>query len=119
LNGDLGQNRGAFTEALERAFSMEHEDAEEIAGVVLEKFATADEVDDETLDAETRSVFYTLEGQRILSFRRVERTTEEGAHRRSFFWRLRAEALEKPVEIPVQDMDVYDSLPATAWRHAA
>lgn len=111
--------RETFTEALERAFSMEHGDAEAIAGVVLERFEGVDEVDDETLDADTRSVFYTLEGKRILSFRRVERTTEEGAHRRSFYWRLRQEALERPVEIPVADMDVYASLPSTAWRHAA
>src|SRR5579884_1886215 len=53
--------KGAFQEALEKAFEMEPEDARELADVVLDRFAEVDEVDDSTLDAEVRSVFYTLE----------------------------------------------------------
>lgn len=113
--------REALTGALERAFEMAPEDAEEIADVVLERFAASDEVNDEALDAEVRSVFYTLETKRLVTFRRAEYTHEDGNHRRAFFWKLRAEALEAPpsVEVPVEDMDVYASLPAAAWRHAA
>lgn len=110
-----------LSEALERAFEMEPEDARELADVVLERFATADEVDDETLDADVRSVFYTLEAKRMLSFRRVEYTREDGDRRRAFFWKLRVDALERKGEErhEAQDVDVYASLPATAWRHAA
>lgn len=113
--------RDALMGALERAFAMEPEDAAEIADVVLERFAATEEVDDETLDAEVRSVFYTLEAKRLLSFRRAEFTREDGDRRRAFFWKLRAEALEAPqaVHVPVEDMDVYASLPASAWHHAA
>lgn len=110
-----------LSSALERAFEMEPEDARELAGVVLERFSNKDEVDDETLDAEVRSVFYTLEAKRMLSFRRVEYVREDGDRRRAFFWKLRAEALEESRTIPVQveDADVYATLPAAAWRHAA
>jgi len=114
-------HRDALTGALERAFSMEHDDAREIADVVLERFTATDEVDDETLDAEVRSVFYTLEGKRLLSFRRAEYTREDGDHRRAFYWRLRQEALVAPVPEAggYEDVDVYADLPASAWRHAA
>ena len=114
-------HREALTGALERAFAMAHDDAMEIADVVLERFTDRDEVDDETLDAEVRSVFYTLEAKRLLSFRRTEYTREDGDHRRAFFWRLRTEALATPVVQAgrYDDADVYASLPATAWRHAA
>ena len=109
-----------FSSALERAFEMEPDDARELADVVLERFTGKEEVDDETLDAEVRSVFYTLEAKRMLSFRRVEYTREDGDRRRAFYWKLREEALHPEVSIPVdvQDVDVYASLPATAWRHA-
>lgn len=109
-----------FSHALERAFEMAPEDARELADVVLERFSTTDEVDDETLDAEVRSVFYTLEAKRMLSFRRVEYVREDGDRRRAFYWKLREEGLDEPVTtIEVQtDEDVYASLPAAAWRHA-
>lgn len=114
-------HRDALTGTLERMFAMEHDDAAEIAGVVLDRFTDAEEVDDGTLDAEVRSVFYTLEGKRLLSFRRAEYTTEEGAHRRAFYWRLREEALQPPVPEAggYEELDVYAELPASAWRHAA
>jgi len=114
-------HRDALTGALENAFGMEPDDAAEIANVVLERFVEADEVDDETLDAEVRSVFYTLEAKRLLSFRRAEYTREDGDHRRAFYWRLRMEALapQVPVAGGYEEPDVYASLPATAWQHAA
>ena len=109
-----------LSHALERAFEMEPDDARELADVVLERFCDKEEVDDETLDAEVRSVFYTLEAKRMLSFRRVEYTREDGDRRRAFYWKLRDEALDAEVSIPVdvQDVDVYATLPAAAWRHA-
>lgn len=118
---DVTLHREAFTEALERAFEMETQDAEELADVVLERFAEREEVDDETLDAEVRSVFYTLEQKRMLSFRRVEYTRDDGDRRRAFFWKLRPEALEAPEAHAdaMKDVDVYATLPASAWRHAA
>lgn len=115
------EHREALVGALERAFSMEADDAQEIADVVLERFTTAEEVDDETLDAEIRSVFYTLEAKRLLSFRRAEYTREDGDRRRAFYWRLRHEALQPPVPEAggYEETDVYASLPASAWTHAA
>lgn len=114
------RQREALTGALERTFAMARDDAVEIADVVLERFAEKDEVDDESLDAEVRSVFYTLEAKRLLSFRRAEYTREDGDHRRAFYWRLRTEALAPPETQPrFEEVDVYASLPATAWRHAA
>ena len=114
-------HRDALTGALENAFGMEPDDAREIADVVLERFTEVDEVDDETLDSEVRSVFYTLEAKRLLSFRRAEYTREDGDHRRAFFWRLRVEALapQVPAAGGYDEADVYASLPANAWRHAA
>jgi hypothetical protein len=113
--------RGLFTAALVRAFEMTREDAQEIANAVLERFRDGDEVDDETLDADLRSVFYTLEGKRMLSFRRVEYTREDGDRRRAFYWKLRSDGLirEIPVDTGEADVDVYAALPADAWRHTA
>ena len=94
---------------------------DEVSAEVLERFQSGDEVDDETLDADLRSVFYTLEGKRMLSFRRVEYTREDGDKRRAFYWKLRSDGLirEIPVDTGERDVDVYASLPADAWRHTA
>lgn len=114
-------DRSTLQGALERAFDMAPDDAREIADVVIDTFAERDEVDDETIDAELRSVFYTLEAKRMLSFRRVEVTRETGDKRRAFYWRLRRESLTGATQIPVhtEEIDVYSSLPASAWHHAA
>ncbi|HVM44716.1 MAG TPA: hypothetical protein VM582_02180 [Candidatus Thermoplasmatota archaeon] len=114
-------HRDALTGALESTFGMAPDDAREIADVVLDRFRESDEVDDETLDAEVRSVFYTLEAKRLLSFRRAEYTREDGDHRRAFYWRLRVESLSPklPSASGFDEADVYASLPAAAWRHAA
>lgn len=112
--------RGLFTEALQREFEMEKGDAEEIVDAVLDRFAAAEEVDDETLDTDLRSVFYTLEAKRMVSFRRVEYTREDGDRRRAFYWKLRIENLLEPAHAAAQEEeDVYASLPAAAWRHTA
>lgn len=109
----------ALTEALRRTFEMEVDDAKEIADAVLERFQGVDEVDDESLDTDLRSVFYTLEAKRMLSFRRVEYTREDGDRRRAFYWKLRMDGLQEPTRVPVHtDDDVYATLPADAWRHA-
>lgn len=114
-------DRDSLTGALEAAFDMPHDDAAEIAETVLHTFADREEVDDETIDAELRSVFYTLEAKRMLSFRREEVTRESGDKRRAFYWRLRREAFGATTRIPVleENPDVYASLPSSAWRHAA
>lgn len=116
-----GVPRESFTDALEKAFEMQHDEARELADVVLDRFEGHEEVDDETLDAEVRSVFYTLEAKRMISFRRIEYVREDGDKRRGFFWKLRPEAIVPATAhaVPVQDMDVYADLPASAWRHAA
>jgi predicted ATPase len=104
--------------ALEKAFNMAPDDAVAVAEVVAERFAAAAEVNDETIDAEVRSLFYTLEARRLLSFRREEYDNADGQKRRAFWWRIRTDVLEQilaPEDLP-ENEDVYASLPADVWR---
>ena len=110
--------RDALATALQERFGMSGEDASEVATVVVSQFGEQAEVNDETLDPTVRSIFYTLEAKKLLSFRREEYTWENGEKRRGFWWRLRDEELApKSVEVPVQsaEEDVYASLPKDAW----
>lgn len=110
--------RDALAKALRERFDMAQDDAHEVATVVLSQFGESPEVNDETLDPTVRSIFYTLEAKKLLSFRREEYTWENGEKRRGFWWRLRTEELEpRAVEIPVQtaEEDVYASLPKDVW----
>ena len=110
--------RDALAKALRERFDMASEDAHEVATVVLSQFGESTEVNDETLDPTVRSIFYTLEAKKLLSFRREEYTWENGEKRRGFWWRLRTEELEpRSVEIPVlsAEEDVYASLPKDVW----
>lgn len=111
------ERQAALDAALREKFDMSAEDAAELATAVSEIFGAEDEVNDETLDASVRSIFYTLEAKKILTFRREEYTWETGERRRGFWWRIRAEALA-PVTTLVPDSpeeDVYASLPRDAW----
>ncbi len=73
--------------ALLRVFKMVREDAEATARVVESAFNGEDEVNDEDLDKEVRSLFYLLEKENLLQVRRTEYKFE-GQVRRAYFWRL-------------------------------
>lgn len=108
----------ALVAALTREFKMQADDAVAIAEIVAERFAEDEEVNDDNLDAEIRSIFYTLESKKLLSFRREEYQWENGEHRRAFYWKLREETLmedEAPAP-PEMNNSVYDTLPVEAWK---
>ncbi|MHB8605140.1 MAG: DUF6015 family protein [Thermoplasmatota archaeon] len=112
----------ALYEALRERFSMDEDDARAIAEVVAEQFRGEAEVNDETLDPEVRSIFYTLEAKKLLAFRREEYSIESGERRRAFFWRVRDEELARIAELKSQavEEDVYAALPKSVWsRHAS
>lgn len=114
----FGEERmAALAEALRERFDMADEDAGEIARVVAEQFGEQDEVNDETLEPSVRSIFYTLESKKILSFRREEYTWENGERRRGFWWRVRDEELHRVTVVPqsAEVEDVYATLPRDAW----
>lgn len=109
--------RDALARALGERFGMSDEDAVETATVVAQQFGEQDEVNDETLDPSVRSIFYTLEAKKILSFRREEYVWENGEKRRGFWWRLRDEELTQMTTVPVEaaEDDVYATLPKSVW----
>lgn len=111
------ERRAALVAALRERFGMADEDAAEIAAVVADQFGEDREVNDETLDPSVRSIFYTLEAKKILSFRREEYTWENGERRRGFWWRVREEELTRTKTLVPEagDEDVYASLPRDAW----
>ena len=84
---------------------------------MAQQFGDQQEVNDETLEPTVRSIFYTLEAKKILSFRREEYTWENGEKRRGFWWKLRDEELQKMTNVPVEaaEDDVYAMLPKSVW----
>ena len=109
--------RDALAHALRERFGMTDEDALETATVVAQQFGEQDEVNDETLEPAVRSIFYTLEAKKILSFRREEYVWENGEKRRGFWWRLRDEELQKMTNVAVEvaEDDIYAMLPKSVW----
>lgn len=88
----------AFKQALVKTFRMDAEDANNVTTIVADCFFGEDEVNDEDLDKETRSLFYTLEGEGLMTFRRTEYKFE-GAVRRAFFWRLTEDVITGAVAL--------------------
>lgn len=111
------ERTAALSDKLRESFGMNEEDADEIAATVAEQFGDQGEVNDEALDASVRSIFYTLEAKKILSFRREEYSIESGEKRRGFWWRVRAEELvaTKTLVPTAPEEDVYANLPRDAW----
>lgn len=116
------ERRMALQEALRERFDMAADDAEAIALTLAEVFGGESEVNDESLDPAVRSIFYTLEAKKLLTFRRYEYSLETGERRRGFAWRIRDEALTPgATTIPVDsEEDVYANLPRDVWarQHA-
>lgn len=82
----LVQNK--LERALRKVFNMVREDAVATASVVETAFNGEDEVNDEDLDKDIRSLFYQLEKENLLQVRRTEYKFE-GQIRRAYFWRMR------------------------------
>lgn len=114
--------RAALATALASKFDMAQEDAHAIADTLAEVFGSETEVNDETIDPSIRSIFYTLEAKKLLTFRRFEYQLETGERRRGFAWRIREEALlPEGTPIPIEaEEDVYANLPRDVWarQHA-
>ncbi len=105
--------------ALENEFDMQEDDAHAIASVVAETFGKANEVDDDALDPDVRSIFYTLEAKKLLTFRREEYKSENGQTLRAYFWRLRMEEIQRIAQELGEDTGetgVYDQLPQDIWN---
>lgn len=111
------EKRAALVQVLEEKFDMSPEDAAEIASTVIEQFGDGAEANDEQLDPSVRSIFYTLEAKKILSFRREEYVTDAGERRRGFWWRVREGELTKTTTLvpDAPEEDVYAALPKDAW----
>ena len=111
-----------LTQALIQQIGMSNEDAQEIAGFVIGAFNGTDEVDDMALTPDLRSIFYTLEGHRFLTFRRDERTNENGEVRRHFHWQFRWDVILESSTLTEReapaDQTVYEGLPGDAWARA-
>ena len=114
--------RAALAVALQTKFDMAADDAQAIADTLAEVFAGETEVNDETIDPSVRSIFYTLEAKKILTFRRYEYQLDTGERRRGFAWRIREEALvAEGTPIPIEtEEDIYANLPRDVWarQHA-
>ena len=111
----------ALSTALKRLFDMDEEDAREVTTAVVGAFDGRDEVPDDRLEPDLRSIFYTLEAKKLLAFRREDYSTETGDRRRAFYWRFRPDGLRSVMGLPdaVREPDVYAALPASAWSRAA
>lgn len=103
------------------AFEMDAEDARRISGLVIDQFGDKDELLDDEIPNDIRSVFYTLESKRILTFRRIEYEGEEGATLRGFYWRFNPDVNFDlgDGEASSEEEDVYDQLPEDCWERDA
>jgi hypothetical protein len=115
--------RAEWLEAvLQETFEMDAEDARRVSGLVIDQFGDKDEVLDDEIPNEVRSVFYTLESKRILTFRRIEYEGEDGMRKRGFFWQFHPEGAPSPNAQDAQseeDAGVYENLPEDCWDRGA
>lgn len=119
----MARSSSRLVRALRTAFDMMKEDAEATAKVVETVFRGEDEVNDEDLDRELRSLFYTLEREQLVGIRRTEYKFE-GQTRRAYFWRLNdlEDALQDGTDDEAMSreerdaMKVYQALPLERWN---
>ena len=107
--------------ALRKVFNMVREDAAATAKVVESAFHGEDEVNDEDLDKEIRSLFYQLEKESLLQVRRTEYKFD-GQVRRAYFWRLnpldQMSMEDFGTTLSKEDLDankLYRQLPQELW----
>ncbi len=122
LSPNAPQERiSSLSYALEHTFDMHEDDAQAIAQVVAEVFGRASEVDDDTLDPEVRSIFYTLEAKKLLTFRRETYQSENGQTLRAYYWRVRDDEIKRVADAASEDQQepgIYDQLPQDAWARS-
>ena len=106
--------RQALQSAVMDRLGMSQDDAKELVKTISKLFQGAEEIADETLEPQTRSIFYDLEAIRVLGHRRE---VGKEIHKRFFFWHIRWDNLQVKAKKPAGEDDVYAKLPASAWAH--
>jgi transcription initiation factor IIE alpha subunit len=105
-----------LTQALKNRFKMTKEDAIALTKTVEDIFHGKEEVEDMSIDKYCRALFYELQNERLLKFRREE-FKEKGKIIRKYYWSynndiIRDAANEKIKEEPYK---VYKKIPKEAW----
>lgn len=111
-----------LAKALQRAFNMLADDAKQLAETVEGVFQGEDEVNDEDLDKDVRSLFYSLEREKLMTIRRTEYKFE-GQVRRAYFWQftdldklLRETQPPSKQELELLEMGkLYKQMPQEIW----
>jgi hypothetical protein len=112
--------------ALQRAFNMLTDDAKQLAETVEGVFQGEEEVNDEDLDKDVRSLFYSLEREKLVTIRRTEYKFE-GQVRRAYFWQFTDldKTLTEPASPTKQELEMlemgklYRQLPQGLWSRKA
>ncbi len=102
--------------ALKNKFSMEREDAIELAKTVEKIFRGRKEVEDMNIDKYARALLYELQRERLLNLRREE-FKKEGKWIRKYYWSfnnntIKEEAYRKHRE---EKYKIYEKIPKEAW----
>lgn len=105
-----------FIKALMNKFSMQKEDAIELAKKVENIFNGENEIEDMSIDKYTRSLFYELQKERFLTLRREE-FKEKGKIMRKYYWSFNKKIIKKEAHrINQEDQwKIYKKIPENAW----
>jgi len=105
-----------FIKALINKFQMQRGDANELAKTVEIIFNGKNEVEDMSIDKYTRSLFYELQKERLLTLRREE-FKEKGKIMRKYYWSFNNEIikLEAYKEYEEEQWIIYKKIPENAW----
>ena len=105
-----------FIKALINKFQMQRGDAIELTKTVEIIFNGKNEVEDMSIDKYTRSLFYELQKERLLTLRREE-FKEKGKIMRKYYWSFNKKTIkEEANKINEEDQwKIYKKIPENAW----
>jgi hypothetical protein len=104
-------------EALKNSFDMSIEDASELSQIVQKPFNGNNEIEDRVLDKDTRSLFYDLYQNNLLSIRREE-VTEGDSLKRTYYWSFNVETIKTEASrksLQESPYSIYKKLPDEFW----
>ena len=117
-----------MTKAIENKIGLNKEQAEKIAGFIMDVFGYESRIIDNVLNPEERQLFYMLQAEGFLTAGREQTRLHDGREWLTYYWEMEEENIiqyahnpprkvEKPkVESTPSPQTIYETLSDEIWR---
>jgi hypothetical protein len=105
-----------IAQAVEKKLELKKEEAQSIAGLVMDYFGFDNRIVDNNIDKSDRKLFYMLQEAGFLNSTWETLTLHNGKNWRIYYWYFSEHKIRECLAEQQEEEDIYSSIPDEAWK---